>query len=59
MREEGAGPDGWPVVVRVPVEPVEAAIEADARDAAVRNTRRTEGLRDESDQRRTHTPEPE
>ncbi|OKJ48610.1 hypothetical protein AMK27_38210 [Streptomyces sp. CB02009] len=38
MREEGAGPDGWPVVVRVPVEPVEAAIEADARDAAVRNS---------------------
>ncbi|MFF3843407.1 DUF5954 family protein [Streptomyces sp. NPDC001930] len=38
MREEGAGPDGWPVVVRVPVEPVEAAMEADAHDAAVRNS---------------------
>ncbi|MFD3999011.1 DUF5954 family protein [Streptomyces sp. NPDC058583] len=38
MREEGAGPDEWPVVVRVPVEPVEALVEADARDAAVRNS---------------------
>ncbi|MCB8906757.1 MULTISPECIES: DUF5954 family protein [unclassified Streptomyces] len=38
MREEGAGPVGWPVVVRVPVEPVEALVEADAREAAVRNS---------------------
>ncbi|MET9536936.1 DUF5954 family protein [Streptomyces sp. NPDC006553] len=38
MSEEGAGADGWPVVVRVPVELVEAAMEADARDAAVRSS---------------------
>ncbi|MGW8760880.1 DUF5954 family protein [Streptomyces sp. NPDC055815] len=37
MREDGVGPDGWPVVVRVPVEPVEAVREADARDAAARH----------------------
>lgn len=35
MNHEGAGPGGWPVVVRIPVEPVEAAVEADARDAAM------------------------
>ncbi|MCD2469530.1 DUF5954 family protein [Streptomyces sp. MBT42] len=34
MSEEDAGPVEWPVVVRVPVEPVEAAMEADAADAA-------------------------
>ncbi|MCX5232983.1 DUF5954 family protein [Streptomyces sp. NBC_00233] len=38
MSEEGAGPGGWPVVVRVPVEPAEAAMEADARDAAARHS---------------------
>lgn len=37
MSDEGAGMDGWPVAVRIPVEPVEAAMEADALDAAVRN----------------------
>ncbi|MFJ6866751.1 DUF5954 family protein [Streptomyces termitum] len=37
-HEAAAGPDdGWPVVVKVPVEPVEAAVEADARDAAARS----------------------
>ncbi|MFF8599901.1 DUF5954 family protein [Streptomyces sp. NPDC015232] len=36
MSGEDAGPAGWPVRVRVPVEPVEAAMEADAVDAAVR-----------------------
>ncbi|MEV6332046.1 DUF5954 family protein [Streptomyces sp. NPDC051909] len=35
MSHEDAGPGEWPVVVRFPVEPVEAAVEADARDAAV------------------------
>ncbi|MFD9047949.1 DUF5954 family protein [Streptomyces zaomyceticus] len=34
MSEEDAGPVEWPVAVRVPVEPVEAAMEADAADAA-------------------------
>ncbi|MEU8619591.1 DUF5954 family protein [Streptomyces sp. NPDC048623] len=34
MSDQGAGQAGWPVVVRIPVEPVEAAVEADARDAA-------------------------
>ncbi|WP_435972170.1 DUF5954 family protein [Streptomyces sp. Qhu_M48] len=38
MSGESAGAGGWPVVVRVPVEPVEAAMEADALDAAVRNS---------------------
>ncbi|MFI6422916.1 DUF5954 family protein [Streptomyces sp. NPDC050842] len=38
MSEEDAGPGEWPVVVRVPVEPVEAAMEADALDAAVRHS---------------------
>lgn len=38
MSEEGAGPVDRPVVVRVPVEPVEAAMEADALDAALRST---------------------
>ncbi|MFB7411378.1 DUF5954 family protein [Streptomyces sp. NPDC056202] len=38
MSEAGAGADGWPVVVRVPVEPVEAAMEADALDAAARSS---------------------
>ncbi|MFE4305705.1 DUF5954 family protein [Streptomyces sp. NPDC056891] len=38
MSDEGAVPGGWPVVVRVPVEPVEAAMEADAADAAARHT---------------------
>lgn len=37
MSKKSAGPAGRPVVVRVPVEPVEAAMEADAFDAAVRN----------------------
>ncbi|MFI8522441.1 DUF5954 family protein [Streptomyces sp. NPDC085481] len=37
MSEEGTGPGDWPVVVRVPVEPVEAAMEADAVDAAARH----------------------
>ncbi|MFF8835813.1 DUF5954 family protein [Streptomyces sp. NPDC015130] len=37
MSEEDAGPGEWPVVV-VPVEPVEAAMEADAADAAVRHS---------------------
>ncbi|MEU9298632.1 DUF5954 family protein [Streptomyces sp. NPDC048266] len=36
MTDEDAGPGEWPVVVRVPVEPVEAAMEADALDAAAR-----------------------
>ncbi|MFE5941905.1 DUF5954 family protein [Streptomyces sp. NPDC056480] len=31
MSEEGAGPAGWPVAVRVPVQ-------ADARDAAARSS---------------------
>ncbi|MFE5974364.1 DUF5954 family protein [Streptomyces sp. NPDC056460] len=35
MSEKGAEPGEWPVVVRVPVEPVEAAVEADAVDAAL------------------------
>ncbi|MEU7123582.1 DUF5954 family protein [Streptomyces zaomyceticus] len=35
VSEADAGrPGEWPVAVRVPVEPVEAAMEADARDAA-------------------------
>ncbi|MFE2561610.1 DUF5954 family protein [Streptomyces sp. NPDC059352] len=38
MSEEDAGPGEWPVAVRVPVEPVEAAMEADALDAAVRHS---------------------
>ncbi|MCX4985983.1 DUF5954 family protein [Streptomyces sp. NBC_00572] len=38
MSEEGVGPEGRPVVVRVPVEPVEAVMEADALDAAARNS---------------------
>ncbi|MFI8327137.1 DUF5954 family protein [Streptomyces sp. NPDC085529] len=38
MSDADAGPGEWPVVVRVPVEPVEAAIEADARDAAARHS---------------------
>ncbi|WP_328486001.1 DUF5954 family protein [Streptomyces zaomyceticus] len=38
MSAEDAGPVGWPVRVRVPVEPVEAAMEADAADAAVRHS---------------------
>ncbi|MFF9473908.1 DUF5954 family protein [Streptomyces roseolus] len=38
MSEQDAGPGEWPVVVRVPVEPVEAAMEADARDAAARHS---------------------
>ncbi|MFJ3589208.1 MULTISPECIES: DUF5954 family protein [unclassified Streptomyces] len=38
MNEKGAGPADWPVVVRVPVEPVEAAMEADALDAALHST---------------------
>jgi hypothetical protein len=38
MSQESAGPGEWPVAVRVPVEPVEAAVEADARDAAVRSS---------------------
>ncbi|GGT26465.1 hypothetical protein GCM10010222_80340 [Streptomyces tanashiensis] len=38
MSNQGVGPGGWPVVVRALVEPVEAAVEADAADAAVRNT---------------------
>ncbi|MFD0020033.1 DUF5954 family protein [Streptomyces sp. NPDC058382] len=37
MSNEGVGSAGRSVVVRVPVEPVEAAIEADAFDAALRN----------------------
>lgn len=37
MSNEGVGPAGRSVVVRVPVEPVEAAMEADAFDALVRN----------------------
>ncbi|MFE5300366.1 DUF5954 family protein [Streptomyces sp. NPDC056632] len=36
MSEEDAGLGAWPVVVRVPVEPVEAAMEADAAAAAAR-----------------------
>ncbi|MDI3423843.1 DUF5954 family protein [Streptomyces luteolus] len=39
MKHEGVGPGVRPVTVRVPVEPVEAAVEADARDAAVRGDR--------------------
>ncbi|MFD3998866.1 hypothetical protein [Streptomyces sp. NPDC058583] len=38
MHEEGAGAKGVAGVVRVPVEPVEAAREADARDAAMRHS---------------------
>ncbi|MER6100458.1 DUF5954 family protein [Streptomyces sp. NPDC001728] len=38
MSDEGAGPEAWPVAVRVPVEPVEAVMEADAVDAAVRHS---------------------
>ncbi|MFF3838245.1 DUF5954 family protein [Streptomyces sp. NPDC001930] len=38
MNEEAAGPGEWPVLVKVPVEPVEAAMEADALDAAVRHS---------------------
>ncbi|WP_338492096.1 DUF5954 family protein [Streptomyces sp. SJL17-4] len=38
MSGQRVGPGGWPVVVRVPVEPVEAAMEADALDAAARNS---------------------
>ncbi|MFF1921185.1 DUF5954 family protein [Streptomyces sp. NPDC058221] len=37
MNDEGTRPAERPVVVRVPVEPVEAAMEADARDAMVRH----------------------
>ncbi|MFE6225918.1 DUF5954 family protein [Streptomyces sp. NPDC057854] len=37
MSDLDAVPGEWPVVVRVPVEPVEAAIEADALDAAARH----------------------
>ncbi|WP_282692637.1 DUF5954 family protein [Streptomyces sp. CC208A] len=37
MSHESAGPGEWPVTVRVPVEPVEAAVEADALDAAMRS----------------------
>ncbi|MFC9294059.1 DUF5954 family protein [Streptomyces sp. NPDC057011] len=37
MDREDVGPGGaWPVVVRVPVEPVEAVVEADAVDAVAR-----------------------
>ncbi len=35
MSEKDAAPSERPVVVRIPVEPVEAAMEADARDAAL------------------------
>ncbi|MEU9535798.1 MULTISPECIES: DUF5954 family protein [Streptomyces] len=35
MSEKDAAPGERPVVVRIPVEPVEAAMEADARDAAL------------------------
>ncbi len=38
VSKEGAGPAEWPVVVRVPVEPVEAAVEADAVDAVARHS---------------------
>ncbi|WP_269076257.1 DUF5954 family protein [Streptomyces venezuelae] len=38
MSEQDAGPGEWPVLVRVPVEPVEAAMEADAADAAARHS---------------------
>ncbi|THA36113.1 hypothetical protein E6R18_01870 [Streptomyces sp. A1277] len=38
MSEESAVPAERPVVVRLPVEPVESAVEADALDAAVRST---------------------
>ncbi|MGW6564881.1 DUF5954 family protein [Streptomyces sp. NPDC054975] len=38
MGEEGTGSGKRPVTVRVPVEPVEAAMEADALDAAVRHS---------------------
>ncbi|MCZ0983362.1 DUF5954 family protein [Streptomyces diastatochromogenes] len=38
MIEEDAGQGERPVVVRVPVEPVEAAMEADALDAAARHS---------------------
>lgn len=37
VSEQNAGPAQEPVVVRVPVEPVEAAMEADALDAAARH----------------------
>ncbi|MGC4946743.1 DUF5954 family protein [Streptomyces sp. DT224] len=37
MNEHGVRPAARPVLVRIPVEPVEAAIEADAFDAASRN----------------------
>ncbi|MER5204812.1 DUF5954 family protein [Streptomyces sp. NPDC002825] len=36
MSEQDAGPGEWPVLVRVPVEPVEAAVEADAAHAVAR-----------------------
>lgn len=39
MSQEGVEPGMRPVTVRVPVEPVEAAVEADARDAAVHSDR--------------------
>ncbi|NEC04838.1 DUF5954 family protein [Streptomyces sp. SID7909] len=37
MKKHGVPPAARPVLVRIPVEPVEAAIEADAFDAASRN----------------------
>ncbi|MFD7867158.1 DUF5954 family protein [Streptomyces sp. NPDC059783] len=37
MSNDSEGPLSQPVVVRIPVEPVEAAMEADALDAAVRH----------------------
>ncbi|MFJ3768995.1 DUF5954 family protein [Streptomyces sp. NPDC090082] len=37
MDQDDMHADGCDVVVRIPVEPVEAAVEADARDAAVHN----------------------
>ncbi|MEV4937382.1 DUF5954 family protein [Streptomyces zaomyceticus] len=36
MSEEDARPGEWPLLVRIPVEPVEAAVEADALAAAAR-----------------------
>ncbi|MER7625257.1 DUF5954 family protein [Streptomyces sp. NPDC126503] len=38
MSEQDAGPGNWPVLVRIPTEPVEAAMEADAADAAARHS---------------------
>ncbi|MFD8261325.1 DUF5954 family protein [Streptomyces griseoluteus] len=37
MRQEGAEPDGPRVIVRIPEEPVESVVEADALDAALRH----------------------